>query len=145
MSGSRLRPFICVGLAYFFVAVMVPLLMQNVIVINQGKWTLNGTTLSLSAGAAGALGALGIIYAFNFGGKPILVMPLVFGGVPVVNTFFELARHNQWGEVEGLFFASLIGVIVGAVTVLLTAPRSTPHPPAEPAIESRKPSSPFTS
>ncbi len=133
MSGSRLRPFICVGLAYFTVAVVIPLLMQSVIVINAGAWTLNGAACSLAAGAAGALGALGIIYAFNFGGKPILVMPLVFGGAPIVNTLFELTRHDKWGSVNGMFFISLALVILGAVTVLLTAPRSAPHAPAAPA------------
>lgn len=132
MSGSRLRPFICVGLAYFVVAVVIPLALQNVIVINQGKWTPWGITLSTAAGAAGAIGALGIIYAFNFGGKPIIVMPLVFGGAPIVNTFFELTRQGQWGSVNYLFFISLILVIIGAVTVLLTAPKSTPHPVAAP-------------
>ncbi len=128
MSGSRLRPFICVGLAYFSVAVIFPLLMQN----DQGIWTLNGATWSLAAGAAGALGALGIIYAFTFGGKPIVVMPLVFGGAPVVNTFYELTRHQQWGLVSAMFFISLALVILGAVCVLLTAPRSAPHVPATP-------------
>ncbi len=132
MSGSRLRPFICVGLAYFAVAVVAPLLLQNVIIIDQGKWTLNGATWSLAAGAAGALGALGIIYAFTFGGKPIVVMPLVFGGAPVVNTFYELFRHQQWGLVKPMFFLSLTLVILGAISVLLTAPRSAPHAPATP-------------
>jgi hypothetical protein len=127
MSGSRLRPFICVGLAYFVVAVIIPLMLQNTISINQGRWTVEGVACSIGAGAAGALGALGIIYAFNFGGRPIVVMPLVFGGVPIVNTFFELVRHGQFGQVQVMFFASLLAVILGAVTVLLTAPRGTPH------------------
>jgi hypothetical protein len=130
MSGSRLRPFICVGLAYFVVAVIMPLLLQNTIQINQGKWTLEGASWSVAAGAAGALGALGIIYAFNFGGKPLVVMPLVFGGAPVVNTFYELFRHQQWGSVMPMFFVSLAVVICGAVTVLLTAPRGPAHGPA---------------
>lgn len=133
MAGSRLRPFVCVGLAYFTVAVIVPLLMQNVISINQGKWTWDGILYSVSAGAAGAVGALGIIYAFNFGGKPIVVMPLVFGGAPVINTFFEMVRHNQWGKVQPMFFVSLLLVIVGAVAVLITAPRPAPHPEEAPA------------
>ncbi len=32
MQGSRLRPFICVGLAYFLIAVLVPLALL-------GLWT----------------------------------------------------------------------------------------------------------
>ena len=135
MSGSRLRPFICVGLAYFTVAVIVPLLMQNAINIDQGKWTFDGVLSSIIAGAVGALGALGIIYAFTFGGRPIVVMPLVFGGVPVVTTFWELTTHGQWGSVNGLFFVSLGLVILGAVTVLTTAPRAAPHAAPKPALQ----------
>lgn len=134
MANSRLRPFICVGLAYFFVAVIIPLMLQNVVVMEHGIWNLPGVTYSVGAGAAGALGALGIIFAFNFGGRPIVVMPLVFGGVPIVNTLFELIRQNQWGLVQGMFFVSMAMVIAGAVTVLLTAPRAAPHA-AEPAKE----------
>jgi hypothetical protein len=135
MAGSRLRPFICVGLAYFVVAVVIPLGLQNTVIMQHGLWTLRGTAWSLAAGAAGAIGALGVIYAFNFGGKPILVMPLVFGGAPIVNTLCELAHHNLWNEVAGMFFVGLGLVIVGAVTVLLTAPRSAPHP-ANPPVSS---------
>lgn len=127
MGNSRWRPFICVGLAYFLVTVIMPLLLQNVLVMDHGKWNLPGVTYSVGAGAAGALGALGIIFAFNYGGRPIVVMPLVFGGVPIVNTLFEMIRQNQWGLVQGMFFVSLAMVIAGAVTVLLMAPRGTPH------------------
>ena len=51
-------------------------------------------------GAAGALGALGIIMAFNFGGKPVYVMPLIFGGAPVVNTFFTITAERLVGSSE---------------------------------------------
>ena len=77
------EPFLCVGLAYFVIAVIVPL-GALATWTEQGSWTFTGVVWSLAAGAAGAIGALGIILAFNFGGKPIYVMPLVFGGAPVV-------------------------------------------------------------
>ncbi len=125
MDGSRLRPFLCVGLAYFLVAVIAPWLLQTSFGLDDGAWKWSGTLWSLAAGTAGALGALGIIYAFNFGGKPIVVMPLVFGGAPVVNTMFEMARHSEsWSHVSQWFFISLAVVIAGAVAVLLTAPRA---------------------
>ena len=81
MGGSRLRPFLCVGLAYFGMAVLVPLAVLGVWV-EPGSWSLSGILWSLAGGAAGAVGALGIILAFKFGGRPIYVMPLVFGGHP---------------------------------------------------------------
>jgi hypothetical protein len=64
--------------------------------------------------------------AFNFGGKPIYVMPLVFGGAPVVNTMTTILHEGTYRQTTPLFFASLLLVIGGAVTVLLFAPRGKP-------------------
>lgn len=129
MAGSRLRPFLCVGLAYFVIAVLAPLVLMRVFV-EPGTWTFHGTAWSLAGGAAGALGALGIIMAFNFGGKPIYVMPLVFGGAPVINTFATILHEGTYQQTTSLFYASLMLVIGGAVTVLVFAPRGKPEPPA---------------
>ncbi len=128
MEGSRMRPFLCVGLAYFVVAVVAPLLLMPVL-IEPGGWNVSGTAWSISSGAAGALGALGIIMAFNFGGKPIYVMPLVFGCAPVVNTFVTVAAEGTYRQVHSPFFFSLALVILGAVTVLVFAPRGKGHGP----------------
>lgn len=137
MGGGRLRPFLCVGLAYFAIAVIVPwILLGTGIFEEPGGWKhIGGVFWSLLAGAAGAVGALGIIYAFNFGGKPIFIMPLVFGFAPVVNTLTETVSNNLLGEVSFYFLGSLAMVIVGAIIVLVFAPRgSKPKPANEPAI-----------
>ncbi len=126
MAGSRLRPFLCVGLAYFLIAVIVPtlLLMRW---DDPGEFTFVGSFWSLAGGAAGALGALGIIMAFTFGGKPIFVMPLVFGGAPVINTFVSVIKEGNYGDLHPMFFAGLIVVAAGAVTVLVFAPKADKH------------------
>ena len=137
MGGGRLRPFLCVGLAYFAIAVIVPwILLGSGIFEEPGGWKhVGGVFWSLLAGAAGAVGALGIIYAFNFGGKPIFIMPLVFGFAPVVNTLTETASKNLLGQISYFFVGSLAMVIVGAIIVLVFAPRgSKPKPANEPAI-----------
>lgn len=126
MAGSRLRPFLCVGLAYFAIAVIVPLFLQGQFPREPGGWDYQGAGWSLLAGAAGAVGALGIIYAFNFGGKPIFVMPLVFGFAPVINTLTETFSKNLLNEVSVYFIVALAMVIVGAVMVLIFAPRKKP-------------------
>jgi drug/metabolite transporter (DMT)-like permease len=130
MKGSRLRPFLCVGLAYFVIAVIAPyfLLVQFP---EPGSWSnWGGVIWALLGGTAGALGALGIIYAFNFGGKPIYVMPLVFGGAPIVNTISETLAQGLWNELSTPFFISLAVVIFGACMVLISAPKSPPPTPA---------------
>ncbi len=129
MGGSRLRPLMCVGLTYFAVAVVVPLVLLSS-AGEDGSWTGSGLFWSLTAGVVTSVGALGIIMAFNFGGKPVYVMPLVFGGAPVVNTFFSMATSRDLSPPGAVFYAGLILVAVGAVIVLVFAPRAPHAPPA---------------
>jgi hypothetical protein len=122
---SPLRPFVCVGIAYFLIAVLVPLLLLAR-GGERGGWTVKGIVWSLLAGTAGALGALGIILALQFGGRPIYVMPLVFGGAPVVNTLLSAFMNRAFGDLKALFLAGLMLVILGAVTVLVFKPQGAP-------------------
>jgi MFS family permease len=128
MLGSRLRPLICVGLSYFVIGVLVPMALLGAIEPDQ-SFTFEGVMWSLAGGAAGAFGALGVIMAFNFGGKPIYVMPLVFGCAPVINSFVEILSQKHYGPISPLFYAGLIIVIVGAVIVLIFGPKGAPHGP----------------
>ncbi len=125
MGGSRLRPFCCVGLAYFGIAVALPLIMLQA-GFDTGNWNLSGMAWSITAGAAGAIGALGIIYAFNFGGKPIFVMPLVFGFAPIINTITSMGVAGTLGNIKPLFIGALATSIAGAVMVLVFQPRPKP-------------------
>lgn len=128
-APARLRPFVCVGLAYFLIGVIVPSLWLYVYG-EKGEWTISGLIWSLAGGALGALGALGIILAFTFGGSPIYVMPLVFGGAPVVNAFLTIFLAGRMKEIGSMFLAGLVIVVLGAVVVLMAAPHGPPHPPA---------------
>lgn len=129
---ARLRPFVCVGLAYFLIGVLVPSLWLH-FRGEKGDWTVRGIGWSLAGGAVGAIGALGIVLAFTFGGRPIYVMPLVFGGAPVVNAFLTIYLADRMKEIGPLFLAGLVIVVLGAVVVLLAAPHGAPHAPARPA------------
>ena len=108
MAGSRLRPFICVGIAYFFLAILIPsmILFQTG---EAGKFTMSGSFWSLAAGALGAVGALGVIMAFNSGGRPVFVMPLVFGGAPVVNTVVSMLQSKLRDGAVGTLSTSVPG------------------------------------
>jgi MFS family permease len=136
MGGSRLRPFCCVGIAYFIIAVAVPALIvmstPDDIKLDWSQIT-SGMMWSIFAGAAGAIGALGIILAFNYGGKPIFVMPLVFGFAPVINTLTSMLIGGSISQVSNLFIGSMVLGIAGAVTVLVFAPKAKPHGAPVPA------------
>jgi hypothetical protein len=85
--------------------------------------TLGGWSFSMLAGVFGAIGAFGIILSFTFGGKPVFVMPLVFGGAPIVNTIISVMEMKAVGEVQGMFYGSLATVIIGAIVTLVNAPK----------------------
>ena len=91
--------FLCVGVAYFLVAILFPLgifWMRGSI----PKFTVPGATFATLAGVAGALGALCVIFAtFEFKGPRIFVGPLIFALAPVINTLVSL----MWHPTEGYF------------------------------------------
>jgi hypothetical protein len=135
--ASSLRPFVCVGVAYFLIAVLVPLalLARG----EKGAWTMKGVVWSLLAGTAGALGALGVILALGCGGRPIYIMPLVFGGAPVVNTLLSAFLGRSFDQLKAPFLAGLMLVILGAVTVLVFKPQTAAHAPAPAANPAQTP------
>ena len=145
MGGSRLRPFCCVGIAYFIIAVAVPVLILRVapddVKLDWGQIS-SGMMWSIFAGGAGAMGALGIILAFNYGGKPIFVMPLVFGFAPVINTLTSMFVGGSLDKISSYFIGAMLIGIGGAVTVLVFAPKAKPH--AAPVSERKKGELPST-
>src|SRR3990172_5425394 len=73
---NPMRALLCVGIAYFLMGVLVPVVTLSY----QGGlrgFNWDGTIAATVAGALGALGAICIIWAFKFGGVPTYVMPLV--------------------------------------------------------------------
>lgn len=137
MGGGRLRTFICVGVAYFLVAIVVPIVFMSLTrweMEEKYSLTTTGVVWSLVGGALGAVGALGIILAFTYSpfksASPLVVMPLVFGLAPVVNTLFTMYM-NRGKEMEGIspfFAAGLILTAVGASSVLVFAPKPAAKP-----------------
>ena len=137
MGSGRLRPFICVGIAYLLVAIIGPIIVMYVtgmeMETTKGKglfhgWTTSGIIWSIFAGGVGALGAFTLIMAINYGGPPstIYVMPIVFGCAPVVSKFTSMYFNKTLGQISPFFAAGLILVAAGAITILVTAPRPKP-------------------
>ena len=119
--GNPLRALLCVGIAYFLIGVLVPVIG----LLSQGQlngFTLEGSTIATLAGALGALGAVCIIWAFKSGGLPNYVMPLVFGGAPVINVIVSMATHPPKNAVYPLLYVGFLLVIAGAAMVLYFKP-----------------------
>jgi hypothetical protein len=120
--GVSLRAFVGVGLAYFLIAVLVPVALLNR-KRETGYWSVSGTVMSVFAGSVGALGALGVSLALAFGGQAIYVMPIVFGGAPVVNTLLTSWFNKSFNQIKPLFLVGMVLVALGMVGVLLTKPQ----------------------
>ena len=119
--GNPMKAMLCVGVAYFLIAVLVPV----GALASQGElrnFNLAGTVTATLAGALGALGAVCITYAFRNGGTPIIVMPLVFGGAPLVNVLASMVIHPPKVAPNPLLYVGFLLAAAGAGMVLYFKP-----------------------
>lgn len=121
--GNPMRALLCVGVAYFLIGVLVPVLALQA----QGElkgFNSGGVTFSTLGGALGAIGAVCIIYAFRAGGVPNYVMPLVFGGAPLINVALSIATHPPKTAPSPLLYLGFLMAAAGAAMVLYFKPQS---------------------
>ena len=121
--GNPLKALLCVGIAYFLIGVIIPVISLSA----QGNLSGFNTTGLITATIAGALGAAGaacIIYAFRFGGLPVYVMPLVFGGAPIVNVLVSMVITPPKAAVSPLLYVGFLLASVGAGMVLYFRPHA---------------------
>jgi hypothetical protein len=121
--GSPMRALLCVGVAYFLIGVLVPVITLSY----QGQlngFTTKGTVGATVAGALGAAGAVCIIFAFRTGGLPTYVMPLVFAGAPLVNVLFSMWLHPPKSSPNPLLYLGFVLAATGAGLVLYFKPTS---------------------
>jgi hypothetical protein len=111
--GSRIMAILCVGIAYFVIAVLYPLFAFTT---KQYEWpeiTTTGLTFSGLAGVAGAVGALCVIFATKSamgmaaadraagltpGNYKLYIAPLIFGLAPIINTLVSVFWHPKEGQ-----------------------------------------------
>ncbi len=139
--GGRLLSILCVGMAYFLLAVMVPVgLMGGGVFAWPQINGPSGLLFSSLAGVAGAVGAICVIFASKAavdaakaeGKNPatyrIFIAPIIFGVAPVINTMVSLLWHPQAGDplhfgirhLPGwILWAGIFAVGSGAFLVLL--------------------------
>jgi hypothetical protein len=119
--GNPLKALLCVGAAYFLIGVLLPVVALS----TQGELSGFGTQGLINATVAGALGAAGaacIIWAFKTGGLPVYVMPLVFGGAPIVNVAVSMVIHPPKTALNPMLFVGFVLASIGAGMVLYFRP-----------------------
>jgi uncharacterized membrane protein len=126
-SAGAVRAFLCVGVAYFVTAVVIPLIALQFglaggetldFKTKDGSLNSRALTFSTLGGIAGAAGALCIIFSIKNGGKPLYVAPLVFAGAPIVNAIVSILWHPPE---EGARSEYVPGWIMFAAGILLAA------------------------
>jgi drug/metabolite transporter (DMT)-like permease len=141
-DNGRYMAFLYVGVAYFIVAILGPII---VLKANGGRldfWNYppKGLWWSLIAGVVGAIGAFGVLLAFGAKGTPAVVMSIVFAGAPVVNAIYSLVQHppaGGWASIKPQFYLGILLAATGGclVTFYKPAPAAT-KASAAPAINS---------
>jgi drug/metabolite transporter (DMT)-like permease len=108
--GSRFMAILCVGIAYFVIAVIFPLYMFLSKKYEWPEMSATGLSFSALAGVAGAIGALCVIFATKSavaaakdqGLDPayykLYIAPLIFGLAPIINTIVSSLWHPKAGQ-----------------------------------------------
>ena len=127
-ANGRIKAFLCVGVAYFLVAVLAPL---GILLAAKASWVYpaKGLVFSILAGIAGAIGALCVLLAFGAKGNPAVVMSIVFAGAPVVNAVVAMLVHppaGGFGSVRWQFVAGVLLAALGGLLVMRYRPLPAP-------------------
>lgn len=119
-QNGRYKAFLCVGLAYFLIAVLAP---AGFLLAKGASWAMptKGIVLSVIAGAVGAIGAFCVLLAFGAKGSPAVVMSIIFAGAPVVNAVVALGMHPPAGGWSALRPQFLLGIVLAALGGMLVS------------------------
>ena len=107
--GSLKTPFgsfLFVGLAYFLIAVLLPLALIFTGAEDKPAWNSYGIAFATLAGVAGALGALCVIFANRSASTDmrLFIAPVIFGLAPLLNTTISLIWHPSARDGEAFHF-----------------------------------------
>jgi hypothetical protein len=122
---ASLKAFLFVCIAYALIGVVAAVMLK----VRGSNWSLTGDGIrwSLIAGSAGAVGAFTLVLALG-AASPIYkaaaaaaVMPIVFGGAPVVNTVVAMLLHPPTGGLRAIPAPFILGCVLAASGAFLVA------------------------
>lgn len=129
---AGLKAFMLVCVSYAIIGVISAYVLKS----RGSNWSFSGGGLSISlvAGLAGAAGAFTLVLALGAAAMPTAaggggfgpsaaaaVMPIVFGGAPIVNTLVAMLLHPPQGGLKALPLPFLIGIVLAATGGFLVA------------------------
>lgn len=141
-AGLKAFLFVCVAYALIGLAALAVLKLRG----TNWSFTSGGIRWSLIAGGAGAIGAFTLVLALGAaaqiykGAAAAAVMPIVFGGAPIVNTLVAMSVHPPAGGLKSIPVPFVLGCLLAATGAFLVAkyapsnagptPAPTPQPVA---------------
>ncbi len=147
--AARILAILCVGVAYFAIAVVFPLIyLYQTAPEQRPSPNANGLIFASLAGVAGAIGALCVIFATKAAvaqsgpesgvNYKLYIGPLIFGLAPIINTLVSTVWLPQKGEPFHFGFHApgwklWVGILlvgVGAALVLFSKEESESKPKA---------------
>ncbi len=129
---AGLKAFLLVCVAYFLVGFVTVLVLKS----RGTNWsfTSSGVSVSLLAGLTGAAGALTLVLALGAANREFgiaaasAVMPIVFGGAPIINAIVAMLVHPPEGGLKALPLPFIFGILLaagGGILVAKYAPTNT--------------------
>ncbi len=126
---SAFKPYVFIGIAYLVWACLGGVVGM---MLKGDGFSYSGTqtpamTWGFLAGSLGAIGAFSLTSAMLSGGKPLFVMPIVFGGAVTVTAIVSVIELKDLSKVNPMLWVGMLAVIVGVVLVAANTPHG--HPP----------------
>lgn len=139
---SPFKPYVAIGLAYLLWGVgggIIGMLYKG----DNFSFTGPGALWGLAAGSLGAFGAFTLTLAMFSGGKPYVVMPIVFGGAVTVSALVSVWKESGHVQVNPLLWLGVVGIVVCAAMVAYFTPHAAPpSAPAKAAVPVTQPETP---
>src|SRR5262249_19812671 len=121
---SPFKPYVAIGIAYLVWGIGGGLIgmwyKQDEFSI--ASFTGGGGLWGLAAGTLGAWGALTLTLAMFSGGKPYVVMPIVFGGAVTVSALVSVWKESEHATVNPLLWVGIAGIVICAAVVAYCTP-----------------------
>lgn len=135
--NNRYRAFLFVGIAYFLVAILGPIVLLKLRGAPLTAVQAPGAWLSLIAGTVGAIGAFGVLLAFGAAPKPVtlyvpVIMSIIFAGAPIVNAITALILHPPPGGLAAMRPQFFLGIVLAALGGCLVSLYKDPKPAGPP-------------